>query len=87
MSSPNVPVDSRGVPFPGTMWALWDGNGALARHCKFDAPMESHEVVEAFGWPPRYAPYTIAEFTEDRWAELEHAIGTGADTSSAAWTA
>jgi hypothetical protein len=79
-------TDLNGVPFPGTMWAVWDEQGVLARHCKFDVRMKAHEVIEAFGYlSSDYAPYTIAEFTEDRWAELTHAIGTGADTSKATW--
>jgi hypothetical protein len=78
--------DTRGVPFPGTMWAIWDERGMLAAFTRFEEPVTATEALK--GFPGFFTPlpsYTLAEFTEDRWAELMQAYEDGADTSKAKW--
>lgn len=73
--------DINGVPLPRTNWALWDASGVLARYRKFDEPAMAADVLYAFG--SSCAMYTIAEFTDQGWADLMQRIESGQPTDKA----
>lgn len=84
MTDSPQPVDTNGIPFPGTFWALWDADGALLSYLKTSERVHPDWALHALGYAPP-AKYTIAEFTAEKWAEFLGAIACGMLVDAMTW--
>lgn len=78
------PTDINGIPFPGTFWALWDGDGKLFSYLKTGQRVHADWALHALGYAPP-AKYTIGEFTAEKWGWFLTAVACGAPTDFATW--